>query len=947
MKPTRLATSAALAAVLLACASNSPQDSAPTVGDMTDDNGLTKNGRLIVKTTSILNVTKSKAIPPDVQIAIDNYDKLLEHSPDPATRAEAMRRAAYLRLQLADGGEVDAAEIRKAIAIYERLLKEVPDDPSNDLAYYQLARAYQLTGDDPKAAETLRTLGRKYPGSVRVADARFRSAELLYQQGRYADAEPEYRAVVDMGPGNAYFKPAQYKYGWSLYKQSKHDQALPVFLAVLERELPPGEFADPLSAVKGLGNSKSEFADDALRVTSLSFASLGGGKAVNEYFASAGEPRFSTLIYASLGSELLEKQRYTDAAGAYTAFVERHPQHKLAPTFQARAIQAFQQGGFVDLVVPAKERYVTNYGPGSTYWGNGQAPAEIVTAVRTDLDDLGRYYHARAQQTQDPAVRKSSYVAASAWYKRTLDLFPQDPKAAEINLLYADALFEGGQTLDAAREYTQTAYGYKGNPKAPEAAFAAIQSYQRLAKEAPPPARAATLRQSADAGLKLADAFPDHPQWVTAVARAAADLFEVQEYDRATAAARRLLQSGKPIPAELRRDALGVIADSSFAQKKYPEAEVAYTDLLKLVGPADPQRAIAFERLAASIYKQGEAARTAGDLRLAASSFQRVGRVAPDASIRATADYDAGSAFLALQDWPSAEASLESFRTRYPTHALVPEADKALAAAYQKDNKPARAADAYLRVAQRMTESSDTRREAVWLAAQLYDKSGTSAQSQRAYEYYLANFPRPLDRAMLAQRKLADIARNTHHDDARYLALLQDLVKADGAAGAARSDESKLMAAQASLEIGRIDAAKARQVPLTLPVNKSLPKRKAATEAAIATLSRAASYGFAEITTAATYELGLLYRDFGRSLVSSERPAKLRGEELEQYNLLLEEQAYPFEEKAIQAHETNLQRMRQGLWNDWIRRSAWALSELAPAKYGKHEQRESSYDSAL
>jgi len=120
--------------------------------------------------------------------------------------------------------------------------------------------------------------------------------------------------------------------------------------------------------------------------------------------------------------------------------------------------------------------------------------------------------------------------------------------------------------------------------------------------------------------------------------------------------------------------------------------------------------------------------------------------------------------------------------------------------------------------------------------------------------------------------------------------------------------------------------------------------RKSATERAVAGLNRAAGYGFAEVTTAATYDLGGVYRDFSRALLASERPRELRGEALEEYELMLEEQAYPFEEQAIQAHEMNLGRIGQGLWNDSIRRSSWALAELAPAKYGKQDQRETQYE---
>ena len=101
----------------------------------------------------------------------------------------------------------------------------------------------------------------------------------------------------------------------------------------------------------------------------------------------------------------------------------------------------------------------------------------------------------------------------------------------------------------------------------------------------------------------------------------------------------------------------------------------------------------------------------------------------------------------------------------------------------------------------------------------------------------------------------------------------------------------------------------------------------------------------ADTTTAATYEIAGLYQDFGKSILDSERPAKLKDLELEQYNLLLEEQAFPFEEKAIQAHEANVRRIEQGRYDNWIKQSANALMQMAPGKYAKREQSEDIYGS--
>jgi Flp pilus assembly protein TadD len=71
--------------------------------------------------------------------------------------------------------------------------------------------------------------------------------------------------------------------------------------------------------------------------------------------------------------------------------------------------------------------------------------------------------------------------------------------------------------------------------------------------------------------------------------------------------------------------------------------------------------------------------------------------------------------------------------------------------------------------------------------------------------------------------------------------------------------------------------------------------------------------------------------------MASERPANLDADELEQYDLLLEEQAYPFEEKAIELHEVNAARAADGLYDESVRQSYDALARLKPARYAKQE----------
>jgi TolA-binding protein len=941
MKKRHLPIPLALALCLSACTPAAVKNAAPSIGKSI--------GKMDAPAQDVLPIIASEPVAADAEKAAENYRKLLALTPDTDTKIEAKRRLADLQVQMEDvrGNTADSEKaLRESIKLYNELLYANPEDKKNDRVFYQLARAQQNMGEVDAAIDTLQRLSERFPDSALTHDGHFRRAELLFARGRYAEAEKEYRTVMDLADKTPFFEQAQYKYGWSLYKQSNYEPAIQTFFAILDRELPQGDLFEVEAALEGVDKTKYDLAKDSLRVVTLSLATLGGGSALNEYLAKNGDPRFYPLVYVALGESLLEKRRYTDAAQSYAAFIQRYARSAHAPAFQSRVIGAYGEGGFRDLVVQEKERYAVTYDPAAAYWNGQPATAEVMAELRTHLEDLAKHHHALAQQqrTASPTAGQAEYLVAARWYKRIIELYPQDTRLAEINFLLGDTLLDGGQTLDAALEYSKTAYEYPAHARSAEAAYAAVLAYQKHAKEVPGTERATALRAAIDSSLKLASTFPTHAQLYPVLTQSTQDLFELKAYDEAIEVADRVIRAPAAIAPDLRRIAWSVTGDAHFAQARYPQAESAFNEELKLTAADAPRRVEVIEQLAASIYKQGEAARDAGDNKNAAFHFLRVGKVTPQAKIRATAEYDGAAALIALEDWAGAALVLESFRGLFPAHTLEADVDKKLAVAYQKDNKPFKAAQTYGRIANRASETPEIRREAAWLSATLFDEAKADAEAARAYEFYVRTFPRPLPRALDARDRLVAYARLSGDRD-RLTFWLRELVAADETAGNERSDRSRALAAQAALDLGRLSASDTVALRLTQPVDKSLPRKKQAMEATIQWLDRAAAYGFADITTAATYELGALYQDFGRSLIDSERPRNLSALEREQYDLLLEEQAFPFEEKAIETHETNLKRIAQGLYDDWIAKSAKALAQISPARYGKREQGEERYES--
>jgi hypothetical protein len=166
---------------------------------------------------------------------------------------------------------------------------------------------------------------------------------------------------------------------------------------------------------------------------------------------------------------------------------------------------------------------------------------------------------------------------------------------------------------------------------------------------------------------------------------------------------------------------------------------------------------------------------------------------------------------------------------------------------------------------------------------------------------------------------------------------MEEIIRSDKQAGAARTDRSKYLAAKATLETADPHVAIFNAVKLVAPLDKSLKSKRNAMEKVMTIYGQALDYGVAEVTTAATFGMAELYRNLGADLISSERPKNLDAEALEQYDVLLEEQAFPFEEKAIELHETNAQRARDGVYDEWVQRSFDVLAKLVPARYARTE----------
>jgi len=890
--------------------------------------------------------------------AMASYWDFMNSAPKDTLRVEALRRLADMELERSEESYVKAvdrlpqqqqvsleertaikgASFEKAIALYEDAFEASKGDGTSgdEEVLYQLANAYEQTGQTKKALVALEQLFTDFPGISNRDEIHFRRGELFFKQGSYKEADLAYTQAMLVGVSSPYYEKALSQRGWTAYKQTQYEKALYSFFTLADRKL-----RDQSGNVTGessqLSRGDKELMNDVFRAVYLSFNELGGAEAIQAYFSKRGHKSYESRIYKGLGDYYLDKSRFQDAADVYKAFINQYADHALAPEFDLYSIEAYTAGGFASLIIQEKERFTQHYRISGEYWNKHPKSVrdKLIPLLEKNTEEIANHFHATAQKTHKP----EDYQRAYLWYKRYLQRYPESKKAQAINLALADALFENKLYESSTKEYEKTAYQYANNGNLnTKAGYAALVAYDKHSRQLEGKPKEIWDRLAVGGALRFGKAFPQDKRAPTVLTKAAEDLFALKKYSQAAVAAQNILDLKVETSNEMKRTAWLIIAQAEFEKQRYTEAEDAYKVALTLVGDDAALKTHITTGIAATVYKSGELLVKSGNTQAAIEKFQQVAVIAPESDMSVTAKFDIAAAYMKEKQWESAIQNFTDFRRDYPSSPLQKNVTENLAVAYVESKQSLLAAQEFKRIIAENKEIT-SKRDLTWRLAELYEEVDATQQVIETYENYIKEYPTPLGQTIEARQKLAVISK-TQGNDIRYHYWLMEIVKADKNGGSERSDRSQYLAAKATLELAEPRLKSFKDVQLVAPLKKNLDMKKERMQEAVDAYTAAAEYGVAEVSTASFYWLGEIYGGFGQELMESERPNGLSVTEREQYDILLEEQAYPFEEKSIDIHESNANRAKDGTYDEWVKKSFAALSMLRPARYGKAERSE-------
>ena len=897
----------------------------------------------------------------------DSYRSALEVASDPDIRHQILVRLADIEMARSENEQIEIAEQREfftdAISMYEELIQINQqkalsgESVNNERLLYQLSKAYALDGRIEESDEALERLVTDYPTSGFSAEADFRQAELSFTNRDYAGAEALYAKVISEGDETPFYTNAVYMQGWSRFKRGRYRASIQPFTEVLDRTLIEGEDFDALS------NSKKNLAKDTLRILSIVFSYLDGAETITEVYEKLGERHYQFMLYANLGELYYEKERYRDSADTYLHYVREFPDTDQSPAFAVKAIDVYDQGNFPSLILPAKEEFVKNYGAYSDFWKkrNDEQREQLRPYLKTYLVELSSYYHAEAQalDTQKveydklaeagkkpkkkPEEAQPNYLRAAELYGEFVFTFPQDEQTPEMTFLQAEAYYSAGYLAESVDSFEVVAYQYLDKKRGADSGYSAVLIMSEIIAQLPASENEkdnkellAWQTRKINSAISFSDYYSTDERAVPVLTKASQELFEQGELPRAATIAQRLTEWQPPQSVELQKTAWLILAHSRFDLEQYSEAEWAYRELLTRMEPTDPQYTEVIDRIAASIYRQAEFQLAAGNRAGAVALLLSVRDVAPNSDIAATAQYDAANHLIAMQDWARAEQELDEFKRRYPNHELNSTLAPKYALVYQESQQWGKAAAVL--TAMSLSGDPEAQRTSLYLSAELYEKAENYPKAIENYRKYAHTYPEPFDIATEARFNLVELYETTGEPEKRRF-WLNKLIEANADAGNLRTDRSRSLAAMAMSEFAEDEYQSFASIRLTLPIKKSMKRKKTAMDRTLKYYTEIMEFGIADYVTLANHRIGTLYSTLSRDLMDSQRPKGLDALALEQYEILLEEQAFPFEEKAVEIYKGNTERTQQGIYDEWVKASFTELSKILPARYGKQEKR--------
>ena len=875
------------------------------------------------------------------------YASYLEHaSKNDKSRVDALSRLAALEFELSEqmlknknDQNSDAVEqatdnlynakLNRTIELLSTALRDYPDNENNDKTLYQLAKAYDQQGDSDNSHASLEKLAAKYPKSKYFIESQFRLAENAFSNRDYALAEDRYTDVIGAKKQRVFYEKSLYKRGWSRFKQAFYFEALDDFFQAVK--------LNAFDEYPTLSDSEKALFNEYFRAIGLSFSYMDGAESVQYHFKENPDYKHLYPIYRHLSNIYLREERNSDAVTTLEYFAKSNPTSAHVPEALLKVIDIWKSAGFSSRMNRALETFYASYHPGSEYWEQRKESdprifKKVKNSLRQHILTITASYHNQYLKTG----KRSDYTNSKRWYENYLEHYSSYSRKDNIHFLYASLLASNREETDALKHYELAAYDANIIIDKNSAYESILLASKLSATEKNSDNKLLLIEKLIHFSTLYGQQYPNDKRTTNIILHASELAYENELFKQA-------IMLTELVAGEIERSIAIKIntikGHAYFKLAQYEDAENIYHSILKDYSPTWRSDSDIINGLALAIYYQGESASKRDEIRSALRHYSRISQVVPTAKMAATGMYDAILLAMQKELWNEAIQYAKTFQRLYPHHKDAYDVTKTLTAAYLNSKQDIAAAKELEKLASKPQDRA-YRQAALWKAGELYESNKEYPSAIRSFENYAKNFRRPFPQYMESMFKLVTLYKlssNSKKVNQWQNSIVQEDKKVSNSL---RTERTRLVASSAALHLARESHIEYSNTKLRLPLKKSLRKKRAAMQQAINLYGRASSYNVAETVTEATHSIAEIYNEFSIALLESEQPDNLNADELEQYQILIEDQAFPFEEKAIEFYEINLSYVKDDIYDQWIQKSHTQLKKLFPVRYQREARLE-------
>lgn len=857
--------------------------------------------------------------------AIDRFSQFLGDYADETTRANARFRLAdqYLTRDKEQfqktmtaflegtGGATPFIDYGPALALYESILEEDHDFPHLDAVLFHIGMI-RLEQSDASGVESLARLVRDYPESPYYQESHLRIGDDRFLAKSHREAIPHFKEAAT-GPDPELAAIALYKIGWSYFSFEEYDEAARSFRRLLDHSQSLGD-----SLAADLRTESEEYLIHSL-------ARGGGAATFEELFDVNDERGYERMVLRGLSRLYRRFSLFDESGQADRLWLTRYETDSEAIGTAKRLIDTYEQGNRNDLAMAAREEFAPRFLPGSA-WHD----ANDVDSLRAMGDAFAFDSYRKLAVAEHLTARKSSepddWDAAYTRYKTLLGLWEEREGLATVHYYAGEAATELARYADAIEHYG-LATESDSLAVREDAAYQIVATHDRwyeAAKgdgETGPDSLAQRLMSAIDGHE---NAVRDESRLADLLWRKASVAYlhgwnELADTSLARFASRCPRDERAATASQLRAQIL-------FDDERFERAATAYEEAARVATGLGRDSLATALRSAVPVSLHRHAEQTAADSTRsleAARLYENLALRHPEYEHAGAALYRAGIAYRAGEHVDDAVRAWNLLIERDSESEWVKDAHLQIAEAWEESGNNSAAARAFERFSARFPDDKDAG-PALMKSADLLLASGDTFTAETIYTQYLTRFPDDTLAAftilgkraesdlesVAAGRPYSDIALDPSTAFARYRTLANE--------HPALADRTIL--ARGDFLAGEETYARYRVLRLTQPIQPSIESKKAALEEVLQVYGNCVAGETAPWNRAAAHRIGEALVHFGESLIASELPSGITGDDLLAYKDVLEEQAWEFYDRGEEAWSELLRRSREIKEDDgnWI-----------------------------